>query len=518
MRQALLAMESTVSSAADTRSFRAASAALRVGEPDAPFGREVDHESSEGMATARAGWSISKIGIGTALRRKCACGGSAGVEGQCEGCEMKETVQRRAAGSPGPAVIPPIVSEVLRSPGQPLDAATRAFFESRFSHDFSQVRVHINGTASDSAREVDAVAYTVGKHVVFGSGQYAPETRWGRQLLAHELAHVVQQRQPTVFESRQIEMNDQNGSLEIDADRYATNVLGHNRPLPSLSVRAHKNLLLRKAPPPPGAHRGTTFVPRFHPGVAHDHRPTGRWADVQADAAKRCATAAGQLRKEIEKGTSLDPRKVAALSKTIGIECACASLPPDLVAETARKTFMLGLSLAQRHLDHYLDGSGSPVVVDLEDVLKRDAKVRSKLARAIKRSRAGHIRVGQGDYAEMDFQFAFGAIDRLDFEVDRASGLAHVWFQDRYEWHPVGFGYTHLPGDTRRDTNCVHAAMVELKASGAKDYWMIGKADVLESMITGISATPGAPGSAGSPAPSPSLVPGAGPGVPSSLD
>ncbi len=77
-----------------------------------------------------------------------------------------------------------------------------------------------------------------------------------------------------------------------------------------------------------------------------------------------------------------------------------------------------------------------------------------------------------------DFQFAFGAIDRLDYEVNRAAGTIHVWFRDRYEWHPVGFGYSHCPDDKARVSNCVHAAM-ELKSSGAKDYWMVGERSFL---------------------------------------
>jgi hypothetical protein len=88
---------------------------------------------------------------------------------------------------------PPIVNEVLDAFGRPLDAATRAFMEPRFGHDFSQVRVHTDNRAAESSRSVDAVAYTVGKHVVFGAGQYQPDTPRGTALLAHELAHVKQQ-------------------------------------------------------------------------------------------------------------------------------------------------------------------------------------------------------------------------------------------------------------------------------------------------------------------------------------
>lgn len=89
---------------------------------------------------------------------------------------------------------PSIVHDVLRSPGQPLDAKTRAFFEPRFGHDFSQVRIHTSGGAAQSARAIDAMAYTAGREIVFGTGKYAPETAEGKQLLAHELVHIQQQR------------------------------------------------------------------------------------------------------------------------------------------------------------------------------------------------------------------------------------------------------------------------------------------------------------------------------------
>ena len=89
--------------------------------------------------------------------------------------------------------MPAIVREVLRSLGEPLDAATRTFMESRFGHDFSSVRAHTDAKAAESARAVNARAYTVGKDIVFGAGQYAPTTREGKRLLAHELTHFVQQ-------------------------------------------------------------------------------------------------------------------------------------------------------------------------------------------------------------------------------------------------------------------------------------------------------------------------------------
>jgi outer membrane protein OmpA-like peptidoglycan-associated protein len=110
---------------------------------------------------------------------------------------MPEYLQR-AAIAHAPDTAPPIVHDVLRSPGQPLDDRTRAFMEPRFGHDFSGVRVHTDADAADSARAVRALAYTVGQNVVFGAGQYAPATPAGRNLMAHELTHVVQQRGASV--------------------------------------------------------------------------------------------------------------------------------------------------------------------------------------------------------------------------------------------------------------------------------------------------------------------------------
>lgn len=181
--------------------------------------------------------------IGRVLQRKCACGGETHGGGECEACRKKRegTVQRSAVRRAQVDAIPPIVYDVLRGAGEPLDRATRSFMEPRFgydlttvpsrgvarsasdgltlgsSHDPSEreaeavgssiadgggppghrnlgaVRVHYDERAAASASAIGARAYTVGNHVVFGAGEFRPSTRGGRQLLAHELAHVVQQ-------------------------------------------------------------------------------------------------------------------------------------------------------------------------------------------------------------------------------------------------------------------------------------------------------------------------------------
>jgi hypothetical protein len=88
---------------------------------------------------------------------------------------------------------PASVSAALTGSGSPLNPALRQDMERRFGHDFSRVRVHTDTVAGQSADEVNALAYTVGRSIVFGAGRFAPETLEGRRLLAHELTHVVQQ-------------------------------------------------------------------------------------------------------------------------------------------------------------------------------------------------------------------------------------------------------------------------------------------------------------------------------------
>jgi len=166
---------------------------LKIGRPDDAFEREADRKADEVMSGAgsAAQWSLSRVSIAPPLQRKCPCGGSGHGESECEECKAKGTLQRKASGAAGMNHAPRIVHEVLRSSGAPLDRGTRSFFEPRFGHDFSRVRIHTGAQAAESARAVQADAYTVGSHIVFGSGTRVP---WeSRRLIAHELSHVVQQ-------------------------------------------------------------------------------------------------------------------------------------------------------------------------------------------------------------------------------------------------------------------------------------------------------------------------------------
>lgn len=162
--------------------LRRLQAKLAVGPVDDPLEHEADRVADQVMRMADPARVSSSPAL--QLQRKCA---------ECEEEQDQQTLQKKSAGGADPQTAPPIVDEVLRSPGEPLDAATRAFFEPRFGHDFSHVRVHTDATAAASARMVDAAAYTVGSDLVFAGGRYAPGANDGRSLLAHELAHTIQQ-------------------------------------------------------------------------------------------------------------------------------------------------------------------------------------------------------------------------------------------------------------------------------------------------------------------------------------
>ncbi len=173
------------------------------------------------------------------LQRTCACGGESGPTGECADCRRKRKlglqpalrvgrsndrwereadrvadhvlgahaadaadwtappitpVVQRAGEGQGLTEAPDAVHGALDAPGRPLDASARAYMEPRFGHDFGRVRVHDGAAAESATRAVAARAFTVGNRIVFGAGQYVPGSDAGRRLLAHELAHVVQQR------------------------------------------------------------------------------------------------------------------------------------------------------------------------------------------------------------------------------------------------------------------------------------------------------------------------------------
>ncbi len=220
------------------------------------------------------------------LQRKCACGGDSGVSGECEDCRRKmlignvgglqaklvvnqpgdiweleadriaesviaghpftsgalqglhhrPAVMRQAGCSPSASMAPASVVYVVGSTGYPLDPDTRAFMEPRFGYDFSDVRIHNDDTASKSSQEVNALAYTVGQHIVFRFGQYNPHTSEGKRLLAHELMHTVQQSQGLVHQEQIVQRWFSGDHKELTEE-------GINSVIPTLDDQSKSDLI-----------------------------------------------------------------------------------------------------------------------------------------------------------------------------------------------------------------------------------------------------------------------------------
>lgn len=133
------------------------------------------------------------------------------IQKKCAHCEEEDNkVQMKSNEAVAAAEAPAIVHDTIKNTGNPLDAATKSFMESRFGYDFSDVHIHNDTLAHQSSSAINAKAYTSGNHIVFGAEEYQPATNAGKQLLAHELTHVIQQK------SAQNKLNIQRQSLTID--------------------------------------------------------------------------------------------------------------------------------------------------------------------------------------------------------------------------------------------------------------------------------------------------------------
>ena len=153
---------------------------LTVGTASDPLEREADEAAAKVMRMVDP--ATGPNSDAPVLRRACAA------------CEEEQDLRASPADNDlAEGVAPGSVSAALSAPGEALDAGLRDFFEPRFGADFSRVRVHTGGAAAQSARDVGARGYTAGSHVVFAAGEYRPASADGRSLIAHELAHVVQQ-------------------------------------------------------------------------------------------------------------------------------------------------------------------------------------------------------------------------------------------------------------------------------------------------------------------------------------
>jgi outer membrane protein OmpA-like peptidoglycan-associated protein len=185
-------------------------AKLRIGEPNDKYEQEAGRVADKVMHMPARSFSSHGFSVTPATSR----------EAQCT-CEQRDEqdgqLQRKESGSAteSRSTAPSIVDRTLNSPGQPLETTTRAYFESCFGRGFSEVRVHTDEWAAKSAGAVNALAYTAGQDIAFGTGQYAPRSETGRWLLAHELTHVLQQGTTPAPDSTLLR---QEAGVDVDTD------------------------------------------------------------------------------------------------------------------------------------------------------------------------------------------------------------------------------------------------------------------------------------------------------------
>lgn len=150
---------------------------------------------------------------------------------------MKTNLQEKQIKAASQQMAPPVVKDALNTTGAPLDKTTQGFMESKFGKDFSQVKVHTDATAAQSASMLDASAYTVGSDIVFNKNQYDPANTEGKKLLAHELTHVSQQStaKPNIDGLR---VAQPGGSLEKEADNSADDAVNGVQPAAATQVNS----------------------------------------------------------------------------------------------------------------------------------------------------------------------------------------------------------------------------------------------------------------------------------------
>jgi Domain of unknown function (DUF4157) len=228
---------------------------LAIGQTDDPLEHEADRIADQVMRMPAP--KVAATSAPPQISRKCT------------ECGEEENLQKKEAGSTEAKVseAPASVHQALRSPGQPLDAATRAYFEPRFGQDFSTVRVHSDSAARQSARAINANAYTVRQNIVFGAGQFAPHQSFGRTLLAHELAHVVQQGRPEAPAASQ-------GNCERGAEDAAGSIGSGNAPV--VRTSAVSGTVQRQAAAEPIARQASQKKSRLVRIERYWHSPSAR--------------------------------------------------------------------------------------------------------------------------------------------------------------------------------------------------------------------------------------------------
>ena len=160
---------------------------LKIGAPNDKYEQEADRVADQVMRMPAPVQSSSMNNAPISNINK--------IQRKCVGCAKEDELLQKKSSGITPEMTPAIHSNIqaMQSGGQALSKSDKNFFEPRFNTDFSQVRLHTNQQANNTAHSINAKAFTLGHHIAFDTGQYRPQTVEGKKLLAHELTHVIQQ-------------------------------------------------------------------------------------------------------------------------------------------------------------------------------------------------------------------------------------------------------------------------------------------------------------------------------------
>jgi hypothetical protein len=376
-----------------------------------------------------------------------ACAASASDGSCCSACEANRIAPAWTTAAPARAAASSVAEGLVEElgAGQSLDSFTRAFFEPILGVDLGGVRIHVDQSAASAAEALNARAFTVGHHVFFGASRYAPGTAPGRALLGHELTHVIQQ----AVASR--------GDAASKTVQRATDQ-------PELMIGIAAGLYEKEHPEDEtlfGAW-GWTCLSHFN---------WGRQLDIYiARIARINATTDPKVKQRLinEFWSSIIPG--------FWTNALCGCFPASWIVEMAR-WWLRDEPDALAHLEHYLEGSGTPYLEDVQRIFDQDPHFKESVETWI--AGAGtpsdQLRDVYPSYSTGNWKNSFGEIDLIEYEIlptnfsspDRTA-LVRVTIEDDYDWHP----------DEHRLGPCLHTGMEIMKGKGAKSFRQIGTAIV----------------------------------------
>jgi hypothetical protein len=277
------------------------------------------------------------------------------------GAQSNLLQRRQTKTGAAAASVPPIVDDVLRKPGQALDSELRATMERRFDRDFSAVRVHTDDMAARSAQAVDAQAYTVAPHIVFGRGGYDPSSGQGQSLLVHELTHVAQQRTPAPLGSG-LRIDPAASPAEQEADRFSRGMAEAVPQLhPAQPGTLHRSVLGAGI----GAGVGGAGLGALGAGIGlAASKGQGGWGAFGGIVGGLAGIAGGLVVGDL---ISRDSRPLTGPEKTYAGEIFRNSIDLDKVTITKNSALAAGASRTFKNTINFTDNKFKPNSTDLTD-------------------------------------------------------------------------------------------------------------------------------------------------------